>query len=219
MLQQPRESPITQVEYLGNLFSANFLHASIESNHPSAESNEAEVESQFPLVGSNEAGLESKFPPVESTPQVCLRMARFGGPAPLSRRDHPRIARGTGRDAQCVRAALEAPENADLQGYSRDTHPYAQELLEIIGCFSFSSLVKAVKQLEQGHNLRCPRTVKRSEPLMVKWLYHHRSILAGFESFGADEPDPVGFRRLPAAPEDDFLHLAWFDTIGQRLWD
>jgi hypothetical protein len=65
-------------------------------------------------------------------------------------------------------------ENSDLWNYMRDTHEYSVELKRLIGPFNVSILKEKVKEVESVSKEKCPRVCKRSEPLMVKWLYQRR---------------------------------------------
>jgi hypothetical protein len=124
-----------------------------------------------------------------------------------------RTARGSGHDAQSVRYLLELPENQDVQAYHRASNPYARDLSALIGAFKFSSLLAKVKQLDGAAHIKYPRNFKRSEPLMVKWLYQRRDILSNLT------PAPDAVHALPELPqEEDFFRLDWFDGMNQDPW-
>jgi hypothetical protein len=116
-----------------------------------------------------------------------------------------------------VRSLLRLQENQELQGYDRKTHPFALALTALIGEFKYSSLLATIKQLEADPNVRCPRDAKRSEPLMVKWLYDRRHLLSNFTPVIAAGTGQIAVGQLPL--DDDFDQAGWFEGADQDTWD
>jgi hypothetical protein len=110
------------------------------------------------------------------SPGACDRDA-FPGPSPSAILAPARLEKGKGAESEAVRRELARMENWDLLNYSRTTSIYSQMLIRMLGAFNTVDLLQFVKEVETSSNAKCPRVYKRSEPLMVKWLWYRREHL------------------------------------------
>jgi hypothetical protein len=108
-------------------------------------------------------------------------------------RSHPRLEKGRGPESATVKAELAKPDNWDLQNYSRNACPYSRALMRLVGALSTPTLIRLVKEVESSSNEKCKRVLKRSEPLMVKWLWQRR------EHILAPQPVVACVAQSPAA--------------------
>jgi hypothetical protein len=103
---------------------------------------------------------------------------------------------GEGREAASAARERAKSEHVDLQNYSRNTCEYSRGLIRMVGPLGIPMLQRVVKEVEAPSNERCPRVYRRSEPLMVKWLWNRREYIRSRQPVDANGEIEGPFEEL-----------------------